>query len=103
MNVSRRKMLSLIGATLFSRRPEESGVPSYFQLFIEIGIFEQLSRTSLQSPMPDGVLVSLFTVLNHLVRVQDGCTPREIASAFQIPNNHDSNQRHKSSVVNSAH
>lgn len=65
--------------------PEPDGVPPYFQLFNEIGILEQLSRNALQSRLPDGVLVSHFTVLNHLVRVQDGRTPLEIASAFQIP------------------
>jgi DNA-binding MarR family transcriptional regulator len=64
---------------------EDQGVPPYFRLFNEIGILEQLSRTALQSQLPDGVLVSHFTVLNHLVRVQDGRTPLEIANAFQIP------------------
>lgn len=63
---------------------EETGLP-YFQLFTEISILEQLSRTALQEQLPAGVIVSQFTVLIHLVRVQDGRTPLEIATAFQIP------------------
>ncbi len=65
--------------------PEESGLPYYFQLFTEIGILEQLSRSALQKRLPAGVLFSHFTVLNHLVRVQDGRTPIEIAKTYQIP------------------
>ena len=65
--------------------PEPNGVPPYFRLFTEIAIIEQLSRAALQSRLPHGVLVSHFTVLNHLVRVRDGRTPLEIANAFQIP------------------
>lgn len=65
--------------------PEESGLPYYFRLFTEISILEQLSRTALQKRLPAGVLYSHFTVLNHLVRVQDGRTPIEIAKTFQIP------------------
>ena len=34
--------------------------------------------------MPDGLLVSHFSVINHLIRVQDGRTPVEIARAFQV-------------------
>ncbi len=65
--------------------PEEGGLPYYFRLFTEISILEQLSRTALQKRLPEGVLFSHFTVLNHLVRVQDGRTPIEIAKTFQIP------------------
>jgi len=55
----------------------------YFRLFNEIGILEQLSRALFQARLPSGVLVSHFSVLNHLVRVQDGRTPLELARAFQ--------------------
>lgn len=34
--------------------------------------------------MPDGLHVSHFAVLNHLVRVRDGVTPLTIANAFQV-------------------
>ena len=57
----------------------------YFELFNEIGIIEQLSRAMFEARLPDGVLVSHFSVLNHLVRVGDGRTPLEIARAFQVP------------------
>jgi len=59
-------------------------VSLYFRLFNEIGILDQLARTAFQASIPDGLLVSHFTVLNHLVRVQDGRTPVELARAFQV-------------------
>ncbi|MBL4829875.1 MAG: MarR family transcriptional regulator [Aliivibrio sp.] len=57
----------------------------YFELFNEIGIIEQLSRTSLETLLPHGFLQSHFSVLNHLIRVRDGGTPLQIANAFQVP------------------
>ena len=58
---------------------------TFFRLFTEIGIIEQLSRALLQARLPDGMLVSHFSVLNHLIRVQDGRTPLDLARAFQVP------------------
>ena len=64
----------------------DSGDPRlYFRLFNEIGILEQLSRAVFEARLPPGVLVSHFSVLNHLVRVADGRTPLELATAFQVP------------------
>jgi len=57
----------------------------YFELFNEIGIIQQLSRTSLEEQLPDGFLQSHFGVLNHLIRVGDGRTPQQISKAFQVP------------------
>jgi len=57
----------------------------YFTLFNEIAILGQLSRTLLEARMPQGMLVSHFGVLNHLIRVGDGRTPLELARAFQVP------------------
>jgi hypothetical protein len=59
--------------------------PLYFRLFNEIGIIEQLSRARFEARLPKGVLVPHFTVLNHLMRVEDGRTPLELARAFQVP------------------
>ncbi|NSX53494.1 MarR family winged helix-turn-helix transcriptional regulator [Parasulfitobacter algicola] len=56
----------------------------YFQLFNEIGILEQLSRAMLEARLPTGLLASHFSVINHLIRVQDGRTPVELARAFQV-------------------
>ena len=56
-----------------------------FQVFNEIGIIEQLSRAMFQARLPDGVLVTHFSVVNHLIRVEDGRTPLELARAFQVP------------------
>ena len=57
----------------------------YFRLFNEIGIIDQLSCAAFEARLPDGFLVSHFSVLNHLIRVQDGRTPLELAQAFQVP------------------
>jgi DNA-binding MarR family transcriptional regulator len=58
---------------------------TYFEFFNEIGIIEQLSRARFEARLPHGVLLSHFTVLNHLIRVSDGRTPLELATAFQVP------------------
>lgn len=56
-----------------------------FQLFNEIGIIEQLSRTELEAHLPKGLIAPHFSVLNHLIRVADGRTLVEMARAFQVP------------------
>ncbi|MBM7066437.1 MarR family winged helix-turn-helix transcriptional regulator [Actibacterium sp. 188UL27-1] len=63
----------------------DDALPLYFRLFNEIGIIEQLSRALLEAQLPAGMLVSHFSVLNHLIRVKDGRTPLELARAFQMP------------------
>lgn len=63
---------------------EQTGA-AYFALFNEIGIIGQLSRALFEARLPDGVLVTHFSVVNHLVRLGDGRTPLEIARAFQVP------------------
>jgi len=55
-----------------------------FQLFNEIGIINQLSSTLFNKRLPDGLHVSHFSVLNHLVRLGDGRTPLSLAEAFQV-------------------
>ena len=57
----------------------------WFEFFNEIGIAHQLSRTLFESRLPDGITVAHFSVLNHLIRVRDGQTPRALADAFQTP------------------
>jgi len=56
-----------------------------FQFFNEIGIINQLASAVFQARLPDGLHVSHFSVLNHLVRLGDGKTPLAIANAFQVP------------------
>ena len=63
----------------------DNSIPRYFQLFNEIGIVEQLARAMFEARLPDGMLVTHFSVLNHLVRVGDGRTPLALARAFQTP------------------
>ena len=56
-----------------------------FQFFNEVGIINQLSNAIFQARLPDGLHVSHFSVLNHLVRLGDGKTPLAVANAFQVP------------------
>lgn len=60
-------------------------LPLYFQLFNEIGIIGQLSRAAAEAGFEDGMLMTHFSVLNHLIRVRDGQTPLALARAFQVP------------------
>ncbi len=55
-----------------------------FQFFNEIGIIQQLSTTALNRMLPDGLHVSHFAILNHLIRLGDGKTPQSISDAFQV-------------------
>lgn len=64
----------------------ENATPALiFSVFNDIGIIEQLSRTILERHLPDGLIAPHFTVLNHLIRVDDGQTPIAMARAFQVP------------------
>lgn len=64
--------------------PDRSSL-RYFELFNEIAIIEQLSRTMLEERLPEGLIAPHFTVLNHLTRVGDGRAPIDMARAFQVP------------------
>lgn len=55
-----------------------------FQFFNEIGIIQQLSTTAFNRKLPDGLHVSHFAILNHLMRLGDGKTPQSISEAFQV-------------------
>ena len=61
--------------------PEDSPV---FRLFNEIGIIEQLAHNQLERSLPDGMKVSQFMVLNHLVRLGGVWSPVRLANAFQV-------------------
>ena len=66
--------------------PEQAPNPgAVFAFFNEVGIIQQLSRALFEARLPDGLTVPHFSVLNHLIRVQDGRTPLELARAFQTP------------------
>ncbi|WP_198378590.1 MarR family winged helix-turn-helix transcriptional regulator [Neoroseomonas rubea] len=58
--------------------------PPLFALMNEVGIIEQLARNRFDAVQADGLLLSHFILLNHLVRVGDGTTPARIASALQL-------------------
>lgn len=63
---------------------EPSEDPPAFRLFTEIGIIDQLARNRLERGLPDGLKVSQFIVLNHLVRLGGEWSPARLASAFQV-------------------
>ena len=58
--------------------------PLVFRFFNEIGIIEQLARTRLERALPEGMKMSHFVVLNHLVRLGGEWSPARLASAFQV-------------------
>ncbi|NQV59620.1 MAG: winged helix-turn-helix transcriptional regulator [Alphaproteobacteria bacterium] len=58
--------------------------PLAFRFFTEIGIIEQLARSRLERALPDGLKVSQFIVLNHLVRLGGEWSPARLAAAFQV-------------------
>nr|MBC8240058.1 MarR family transcriptional regulator [Alphaproteobacteria bacterium] len=58
--------------------------PLAFRFFTEIGIIEQLARNRLERVLPDGLKVSQFIVLNHLVRLGGEWNPARLAAAFQV-------------------
>jgi DNA-binding MarR family transcriptional regulator len=53
-------------------------------VFTEIAIIEHLSRNRLERALPDGLKVSHFGVLNHMVRLGDGQNPVDLARALQV-------------------
>ena len=63
---------------------EQSQDPPVFRFFTEIGIIEQLARTRLERVLPEGIKISQFAVLNHLVRLPGKWNPARLASAFQV-------------------
>ncbi|WP_227444185.1 MarR family winged helix-turn-helix transcriptional regulator [Cognatishimia sp. F0-27] len=63
----------------------DQNLSMYFSLFNEVGIINQLSSSLLERHLPHGLLVSHFSVLNHLTRLGDGKTPLQMARAFQVP------------------
>ena len=58
--------------------------PMAFRFFTEIGIIEQLARNRLERGLPDGLKISQFSVLNHLVRLGGEWSPARLARAFQV-------------------
>ena len=61
-----------------------SNDPPAFQVFTEIAIIDQLARHQMERALPDGLKVSQFGVLNHLVRLGGHWAPARLASAFQV-------------------
>lgn len=66
------------------RMGEDGATNEIFAFFNEIGIIAQLSATLLNRSLPDGLSVAHFSILNHMVRLGDGRTPLQLASAFQV-------------------
>jgi len=67
----------------------EKGTPStlhstLFAVFNEIGIIQQLASTVFNRKLPQGLYVSHFAVINHLMRLGDGRTPLSLSRAFQV-------------------
>lgn len=63
---------------------ENDQTPPLFRFFTEIGIIDQLISAKLETLLPDGLKISQFVVLNHLVRLRGKWSPARLASAFQV-------------------
>ncbi|MBE7635519.1 MarR family transcriptional regulator [Sneathiella sp. P13V-1] len=63
---------------------KSSDIPSAFAVFTEIGIISQLSSSLLEKQLPDGLKISQFGVLSHLVRLGGEWSPVRLANAFQV-------------------
>lgn len=59
-----------------------------FAFFQEIGIIGQLSRALFEAQLPAGFQVIHFSVLNNLSKSENGKSPSELASAFQVARSH---------------
>ncbi len=62
----------------------EGFAPLLFRFFNEIGIIEQLASARFESTLPDGLKLSQFAVLNHLVRLGGSWSPLRLAKTFQV-------------------
>lgn len=60
------------------------GQKQLFQVFNELAIIQQLASAAFNQCMPDGLHISHFSVINHLMRTGEGKTPLQIASALQV-------------------
>ena len=58
--------------------------PVVFRFFNEIGIIDQLIQARMESVLPDGLRMSHFAMLNHLVRLGGQWSPARLAAAFQV-------------------
>lgn len=67
-----------------TRKTPEDLSDLFFQLFLEIGIIDQLASTAFEGVLPFGLTRAQFSVLNHFMRLGDRKTPAELASAFQV-------------------
>ncbi len=63
---------------------DDSPAP-FLALLYEVAIINQISTAFLEARLPNGLLASHFGVVSHLIRVEDGATPLQLAQAFQVP------------------
>lgn len=57
-----------------------------FQVFTEIGIINQLVKSTVESALPGKLRMSHFGVMSHFTRRPDEQSPSHLASAFQVTN-----------------
>lgn len=67
-----------------AKKQSKHAAGDVFGFFNEIGIIEQLARTEMERVLPDGMKISHFGVLNHMVRLGLTESPADLASAFQV-------------------
>ncbi|GAA6200737.1 MarR family transcriptional regulator [Aquicoccus sp. SU-CL01552] len=63
---------------------EDSNTPLAVALFSELLTADQLLRNRLSRVLPKGMEISHFSVLNHLIFVQDERSPAQLADTFHV-------------------
>lgn len=63
---------------------ERDGAGLMCALLTEVGIVERLARNRFEAAMGDGLRLPHCRVLNHLVRLGDGRSPKSLAAAFRL-------------------
>jgi DNA-binding MarR family transcriptional regulator len=58
--------------------------PLAVALFSEVFMADQLARNLISRALPKGMEISHFSVLNHLVHIQDERSPAQLADTFHV-------------------
>lgn len=67
-----------------SSAPKPPADSAFSQLFLEIGIIDQLVTARFERVLPHGLTSAQFRILSHFSRRGGKQTPAELASAFQV-------------------
>lgn len=58
--------------------------PVAFDFFLEVAVIDQLVSTEMERVLPEGLTMSSFSLLNHLVSKDGADSPARLARALQV-------------------